>query len=121
MDIIKFRTMLNNSVTGKMIEYLEFFDEDEERPFTKDDVEKCGEILSRYLDSLAALTLPTDQQILECVKQAVLELNKLNEDTDYSMIETDERENIWNLIQTSAVECGLHNPIDDITEQWREW
>ena len=37
------------------------------------------------------------------------------------MIETEERENIWELIQTSAVECGLQDPTDDITEEWREW
>ena len=121
MDISKFKTMLAENVIGNMVSYMEFFDEEEECPFTKEDVETCGDILSGYLDSLAALTFPTDQQIMECVKQAVLAINKLNEDTDYAMIETEERENIWELIQTSAVDCGLQEVSDDITEQWREW
>ncbi len=121
MDITKFRTMLATNVTGKMIHYMEYFDEEEECPFTQEDVERCGQILSGYLDSLAALSSPTDQAILNCVQEAVLALNQLNEDTDYSMIETEERENIWELIQTSAIECGLQNPAEDITEEWREW
>ena len=55
------------------------------------------------------------------VKEVVIALNKLNAKTDYSIIETMEREAIWEIIQTSAVECGLSNPSDDITEEWREW
>lgn len=37
------------------------------------------------------------------------------------LIETTEREVIWELIQSSAVECGLQDVKDDITEEWREW
>ena len=119
MDIAKFKTMLSESVLSRMLEFMEDCGEDAD--FTKEDVEKCGEILTHYLESLAALTDPEDQQIMDCVEQAVLALNELNEDTDYAMIETEERESIWELIQTSAVECGLKNYTDDITEEWREW
>ena len=121
MDITKLRTMLATNVTGKMLQYMEFFDDEDECPFTKEDVAKCERILSDYLDSLMALSSPTDQAIMHCVQDVVLALNKLNEDTDYAMIETEERENIWELIQTSAVDCGLQNPAEDITEEWREW
>lgn len=121
MEIAKFKKLLADKVIGGMISYMDFFDEDEECPFTKEDVAKCEKILSHYLESLAALTVPTNEEIIDCVREAVLALNQLNEDTDYSMIETEERESIWELIQTSAVECGLQNPADDITEEWREW
>ena len=121
MDITKFKTMLADNVIGNMISYMGFFEEDEECPFTKEDVAKCETILTYYLESLAALSDPTDEKIMVCVQEAVLALNQLNEDTDYGMIETEERENIWALIQTSAVECGLQNYSDDITEEWREW
>ncbi len=121
MDIAKFKALLADKVVGGMISYMSFFDEDEECPFTKEDVAKCEQILSVYLESLAALSAPTDEEIMVCVQKAVLALNQLNEDTDYGMIETEERENIWELIQTSAVECGLQNYSDDITEEWREW
>ena len=119
MDIAKFKTMLSDSVIDMMLEFMEDCGDDAD--FTREDVTKCEEILSHYLESLAKLNNPDDQQIMDCVQEAVLALNQLNEDTDYAMIETEERENIWALIQTSAVECGLKNPADDITEEWREW
>ena len=121
MEIAKFKDLLSDKVIGEMISYMSFFDEDEECPFTKEDVAKCEAILTHYLESLAALSDPTDEAIMGCVREAVLALNQLNEDTDYGMIETEERENIWALIQTSAVACGLQNPADDITDEWREW
>jgi hypothetical protein len=74
-----------------------------------------------YVESLAALSASTDKDIMECVKKAVLALNELNENTDYALIETEERENIWELIQTAAVDCGLQDPADDVTEEWRDW
>ena len=119
MDIAKFKTMLSDSIIDSMLEFME--DCGEDAGFTREDVDKCGNILTHYLESLATLADPDDQQIMGCVEQAVLALNELSEETDYAMIETEERESIWELIQTSAVECGLKNYTDDITEEWREW
>ena len=119
MDIVKFKTMLVDNVISPMIQFMEEWSDDCE--FTKKDVQKCEKILTEYLDSLASLSAPSDKDIMKCVKKAVLALNKLNEKTDYALLETEERENIWELIQTSAVECGLQDPADDITEEWREW
>ncbi len=90
-------------------------------PLPYSNIYQCEEIFAKYLESLAALPTPTDKDIMNCVKKAVLVLNKLNEKTDYALIETVEREHIWKLIQTIAVACGLENPADDITEEWREW
>ena len=119
MDIVKFKTMLSENILDLMLEFME--DCGEDASFTREDVEKCEKVLTHYLESLAAISCPTDEQIMDYVKEAVLALNDLNEATDYCMIETEERENIWELIQTSAVECGLKNYTDDITEEWREW
>jgi hypothetical protein len=55
------------------------------------------------------------------VKKVVLSLNRLNEKTEYSLIETDARESIWEIIQNSAVARGLKDVPDDVTEEWREW
>ena len=119
MDIIKFKTVLADNVIAPMIEYMEDCGEDCE--FGKIDVQKCEKILTKYLDTLASLNMPSEKDIMKCVKTVVLDLNKLNEKTDYALLETEEREAIWELIQTSAVECGLHDPAEDITEEWREW
>ncbi len=64
---------------------------------------------------------PSDGDILEQVKACVFALNELNESTGDALIETTEREAIWEVIQGAAVESGLQNAEEDITEQWREW
>ena len=119
MDVKKFKAMLADHVISPLIEYMEIGSKDCE--FRKTDVRKCEKILTKYLDTLAVLSPPSDKEIMKCVRMTVLALNKLNEKTDYAMLETEERDNICELIQTSAIECGLQDPTDDITEQWREW
>lgn len=49
-----------------------------------------------------------------------MKLNKLIEITNYSLIETEMCEEIWEIIQNSALDCGLKNTNEDITEEWRE-
>ena len=50
-----------------------------------------------------------------------IRLNKLNERTEYCLIETDARESIFEIIQNGAIDCGLQDYDGDITEEWREW
>lgn len=119
MDMNKYRAMLSDSVISPMLQFME--DCGEDSGYTKKDVTKCEKILTEYLDALSSLAEPDNKSIMKCVKKAVLALNKLNEKTDYALLETEERESIWELIQTSAVECGLQDAPDDITEEWREW
>ena len=52
MEISKFKELLADKVIGGMIGYMDFFDEDEECPFSKEDVAKCEKILSDYLESM---------------------------------------------------------------------
>ena len=63
----------------------------------------------------------SDESILSEVKRVVLQLNSLNARTEYSLIETDARESIWQIIQDLAVESGFSEPDGDVTEEWREW
>ena len=58
---------------------------------------------------------------MNAVRQLVLALNDLNASVDYTLTETDEREAIWQIIQSSAEEYGLSDPPEDVTEEWREW
>ena len=100
---------------------LDYMSEDEDCGYSKKDVKKCERVLLKYLAKLNRLKNPTDETIMEQVKTVVLALNKLNEKTEYSLIETDAREDIWQIIQDSAVECGLSSATEDVTEEWREW
>ena len=109
---------VKENVVSAMLDYMS---EDEYCGYSKKDVKKCECLLLEYLDKLSSLTNPTDELILEQVKKVVIALNKLNDKTDYCLIETDAREEIWQIIQNSAVECGLSPSIEDVTEEWREW
>ena len=118
MDLAAYKEKAIELVTAPMTAYLEEWESEE---YTREDVEKCQELLYSYLEALAALECPTDAAIMEQVKILVLALNDLNEETGYGLIETEAREAIWEVIQTSAVDCGLQNVPEDVTEAWREW
>ena len=118
MDIKLFQNKTTEIVVHPMIEYIEEWGGEE---YTAEDVHKCEALILRYLDALAALSPVTDDAIMEQVKILVLALNDLNEETDYGLIETEAREAIWEVIQTSAVACGLQNVPEDVTDEWRDW
>lgn len=118
MDIKLYQAKTTEIVVNPMIEFIEEWGAD---GYTVEDVRKCETLIYRYLDALANLSPVTDADIMEQVKILVLALNDLNEETDYSLIETEAREAIWEVIQTSAVDCGLQNVPDDVTEEWRDW
>lgn len=118
MDINKYKKLVTETVVEPMLSFVEEWDDCEH---TREDVEKCGELIVNYLEALADLENPADDAIMEQVKKLVLDLNDLNESVDFSLIETGEREAIWEIIQTSAIECGLREYSEDITEEWREW
>ena len=120
MNLNAYKQMVVETVTEPMISFVEEWDEDG-CGYTAEDVETCKSLIYTYLETLAAMAEPADEAIMEQVKTLVLALNDLNEKADYSLIETEEREAIWEVIQTSAVDCGLKEYADDITEEWREW
>lgn len=105
-----------NNILELMREYL---DECGDVSYSLSDVKKCGSILKKYIKMLE--TCVQDQsKIKECVKNTVIELNILNEQLDYSLIETQEREEICSFLLEFAQLCGLET-LGDITEEWREW
>lgn len=118
MNLAQYKAKTTETVVDPMIEFIEEWGAE---GYTKEDVHKCEALIHSYLDAIFALSAATNDAIMEQVKTLVLALNDLNEETDYSLIETEAREAIWEVIQSSAVDCGLQNAPDDVTEQWREW
>ena len=88
--------------------------------YTNEDIERCMTIVDKYLGDLATGSKLSQQAIHDVVKTAVVNLNLLNEKCDGSLIETDQREDLCQLILVAATQAGLETE-DDITEQWREW
>ena len=103
-------------ITG-MTEYMA----DGDVGYAQEHVDRCAEIVDAYMASLRALAAPDQVAIMQFVQTAVLQLNELNEVTEGALIETGEREALWELIQTAAVDSGLVTTEEDITEEWREW
>ena len=118
MNIAEFKDMTKRLVVDPMIEFIEEFDCED---YTHEDVQQCESLIHTYLDALNSITVSDNDVIMEQVKTLVLALNELNEATDCSLIETEAREALWEVIQTSAVACGLTDAPDDITEDWRDW
>ena len=114
-------------VTAPMLAYYHSWSAEGEGSYTEKHIQKCADLLDAYAVELAAIEAPAgakrDKKILSAVKKVVLALNKLNEKTDYELLETDERESICVLIHDAAVGAGLSvlPEDDDVTGEWREF
>lgn len=107
-----------------MIEYME---PDEEEPdddwdcgYTERDVERCGTIVDDYLTAIDELDGRSQEAIAAEIRKVVLALNGLNRDCDGGLIETDQREDLCQIILVAAKQAGLSSD-EDVTEEWREW
>ena len=98
-----------------MINYME----DANPDYTEKDVNKCVEILHKYIQDLAKTNSKSNG--MEIVKSTILDLNQLNENCNGQLIETSEREQIAEIITLAGNEKGYNSKEEDITEEWREW
>lgn len=90
--------------------------------YSQEHIDQCAEILEAYYDELSqAGGDDRDAEIMEAVKTAVTQLNALNDETEGNLIETDQREQLCEIIIAAAQEAGLPVEGQDITEEWREW
>ncbi|MBB3870270.1 hypothetical protein DER53_15050 [Parageobacillus toebii NBRC 107807] len=111
-----FEELTKNKPTA---EWKQRMDEDDDL-FTDENINATNEVLDSYINNLKKLgDNPTEEDILECVKEVVIRLNELNDKYDY-FIETMEREELCEFIIEAARIAGLESE-EDITEEWREW
>ena len=97
-------------------------DEEFDAGYTEADIQKCDTILQEFVAHMQELGgTATEPEILACVKDVVVKLNGLNEQTDGHLIETDQREVLCEYILTAAEMSGLETDGEDVTEEWREW
>jgi len=113
-------------IIRSMVDYMNIGDECGEDlgdcGYTQNEIDECAKILDDYIDELIALgDNASEDAIMDCVKKVILALNELNERANYSLIETDQRENLCPFIQDAATNAGLPLTPVDITEEWRMW
>ncbi len=117
-EILKIRERTIDGMRG----YLEAVLKDNGDPgYTESDIEKCSAIIDSYMKRIAACKIGDKQSVMSVVKDTVLELNALNAEAGESIIETDQREDLAELIIKTAEIAGVGNGKDDLTEEWREW
>jgi hypothetical protein len=111
---------LKARVLDSMLRYMNRTRENFSPGYCEDDIARCESILGEFLRDLQS-TGPTEENIMRCVKKAVLDLNQLNEQTNHCLIETGQREDICSYIDFAVRKAGLDTSGRDITEAWREW
>ena len=85
------------------------------------DVQKVGKTLEVYFHNIKKKAKKKNADYLSDVKKAVIDLNKLNEKCEGSLIETDQREDICAFLINTAMSFGFIEKFEDITEEWRDW
>ena len=123
---------LKKSIINQMTDYMKFggaenesdpdYDPEFEPGYTQEEINQCEKLLDLFLTALEKLPETSkNEYILDVVKKVVFGLNKLNEDCNYRLFETNEREGLCELIITASKKAGLESNEDDVTEEWREW
>lgn len=122
---------LKQTLLDGMLDYMNYggatdendpdYDSEFDAGYNARNVATCGEIIDNYLKQLE--TAAADKTaIMQAVQVAVLELNALNESCEHGLIETEQREQLYEIISAAATNAGLKIGEDeDITDQWREW
>lgn len=104
-----------------MRDYMESVAEDGgDAGYSEDDIGKCDSILTVFIDKTQSAGSGDTESVIGIVKETVLSLNVLNESCGHSLIETDQREQLCELIIQAAADKGVGGG-EDITEEWREW
>ena len=88
--------------------------------YTQSHIDQCKVIIDRYLSEVGSQAKMSQDQIRDAVQRSVIDLNRLNEEAGEGLIETDQREDLCELILHAAVNAGLDTD-EDVTEEWREW
>ena len=88
--------------------------------YAERDIDACEAIVDRYLEA-ARDAAGQPAQVRIALKTAVLALNALNARCGYTLIETEQREGLCDLLLGAAAEAGLGSGEEDLTEAWREW
>lgn len=104
-----------------MREYMNDVTADGDDPgYTESDIGKCAAILDSFLGKLSATNPDGSNAVMSAVKETVLAFNDLNESCGGGLIETDQREQLCELIIQGAATAGVGSG-EDITEEWRDW
>jgi hypothetical protein len=90
-----------------------------ETSYIEEDVEQCMSLISNYIQDIG--NADSEDLGMKIVEKTVLSLNELNKDCEYELIETDQSDDIVEIMILVGSINGLNSIEEDITEEWREW
>lgn len=121
-DTIKMKStgdkQIDNLITT-LKESMEDYMKDASPSYSKRDIEECVSLLLDYTRGI--YKSKSKMEGLEIVKSTILKLNALNDKCNGSLIETNEREQIAEIIILASHNMKYNSMDEDITEEWREW
>lgn len=108
-----------NALKESILDGMRGFVADMDEPYYPlEKVDECGRIIDDFLAAVRGAQ--GEAAILSEVEKTVNALNELNDECEGVLIETDQREELCELILGAAQAAGLQTS-EDITERWREW
>lgn len=99
----------------EMIDYMNF----SKPKYTMKEIENCEFILIEFINNIDKTT--TKEEGMKMIQSTIFQLNELNKNCKYDLIETNERERIAKIMIDTGYLKGYNSLNEDITEQWREW
>ena len=87
--------------------------------YAKGDVAQCQSIMQDYLVRMEDTS--SKEEAMAIVESTVGALNELNEKCEYALIETEQREDLAEIIIMAGHLKGYNAMNEDITEEWRDW
>lgn len=109
---------IDNLITT-LIKSMEDYRKQSNPSYTQNDINECAGLLSDY--STIVFKTHSKEEAMPIVKSTVLKLNNLNKKCNFSLIETNEREQIVEIIILVGNKMKYNSMSEDITEEWREW
>lgn len=91
----------------------------EDTAYSEEDVKQVMRILDNYLEEQN--NTQSKEESLSLVKTTVEALNDLNEKAEFELIETEQREDICEIIIRAGYLRGFNDEDDDVTGEWRDW
>ncbi|EPJ46617.1 MAG: hypothetical protein OFPII_19220 [Osedax symbiont Rs1] len=99
----------------------DFIEDDDEPAYLKSDVEEFDQIISSFIKMVGESDDRADFCWISATVEALVKnLNQLNLKHEQQLIETDQCEDICQLIRLVIEKAG-HECATDITAEWREW
>lgn len=87
--------------------------------YSQKEIDECVSLLIDF--TIKIFSTKSKEEGMSIVKSTILKLNALNDKCEGSLIETNEREQICEIIILAGNEMGYNDIDEDITEEWREW